>query len=130
MKSLQEWIDRKPAGPKPKKRIERRTPLPRATKRIASVGAKAKREAPGYRAASLAHLTEFPRCQIGPVFKAAGIDVLCLDTATHVHHSKGRGKYLCDRSTFFSSCSGECHPRAVHELYVAEARALGLLQNR
>lgn len=124
MKTLKEWLERKPKGPAP------RRPLPRSTKRIAPIGAKAKRTAGEYRAAVLAHLRQNPHCQIGPVIKAAGFDVLCLDTATHVHHTRGRGRFLCDRTTFRSSCSGECHPQWVHASNVAEATALGLLLPR
>lgn len=73
------------------------------------------------------HLAAHPRCQIGPVIKAAGYHVDCWGDATHVHHAKGRHGLTCDRRYFFSSCSGECHPRWVHQTNVKEAYVLGLL---
>lgn len=123
MNEFERWLTRRPAGRKPRKPIAR-------TSRPRPIGAKAKREAPEYARVVLAHLTEFPRCQIGPRVTAAGFTVRCLGVATHVHHTRGRGRYKCDRSTFLSSCSGECHPQWVHVTNVAEAIDLGLLLPR
>ncbi len=120
MKSFEEWLAREPAGPKPRKRIARNV-------RLRPVSDRRRREGPGYKAAVTAHLAEFPRCQIGPRIRAAGHEVRCLGVATHVHHTRGRGRHLCDRATFLSSCSGECHPRWIHDTHRAEAIALGLL---
>lgn len=120
MKTLKEWLERKPKGPAPKRPIARNV-------RPKQVSARRRREAPGYKVATEEHLREFPSCQIGPVITAAGFHVRCLGVATHVHHTRGRGRFLCDRTTFRSSCSGECHPQWVHFSNVAEATALGLL---
>ena len=120
MKTLQEWLDRKPAGRKPRKPIARNVrPKPVSNRR--------RRENPAYEAAVAAHLADFPACQIGPRIRDAGFEVRCLGVATHPHHVRGRGRYLCDRSTFLSSCGGECHPEWIHWTHVKEARALGLL---
>lgn len=127
---FEKWLNREPAGPKPRKPLRRSRGLAGVAKGIASIGAKAKRTRVPYRKAVLEHLAEFPNCQIGPIIKAAGFEVLCLDTATHAHHTRGRGRFLCDRSTFLSSCSGECHPQWVHVSNVKEATDLGLLLPR
>jgi len=111
---LEKWLARKTAGPAPKKR------LPRVSNRR-------KLEAPKYKLASAQYLVAHPVCEIGPVFAAAGIYVACKGRATHVHHIRGRGRFLCEAHTFAASCSGECHPQAVHITHVHEARRLGLL---
>jgi hypothetical protein len=121
MKTLQEWLDRKPAGPKPRKRIARNV-------RPKRVSDRRRRENPEYKATVAAHLAEFPRCQVGPRIKAGGFEVRCLGVATHVHHVRGRGRFLCDRTTFLSSCGGDCHPPWIHQTNVADAYALGLLK--
>lgn len=142
MRDFTDWLNREPAGPKAKKPIPKISHkrasriaaglvsfFPKRTK-IAPVGAKAKREAPRYARVTTEYLLEHPTCEIGPIIKAAGFEVLCLDTSTHVHHTRGRGRYKCDKSTFKASCSGECHPFWVHEKNVAAATALGLLLPR
>lgn len=114
--TLQQWLSRQPSGPKPKKR------LPRVSKRRKIIN-------PAYVLAKQAHLRDNPKCQVGPIIRAAGFKVRCKIRATHVHHIRGRvGKYLCDRTYFLSSCNGECHPLWVHQLHPKEARALGLLE--
>lgn len=123
MKPFEEWLNRKPAGPKPRKRIARRM-------RPRQVSTRRRRATPGYKQVVAEHLKEHPSCQIGPVIRAAGFVVRCLGVATHPHHTRGRGRYLCDKSTFLSSCSGECHPQFVHITHVEEATTLGLLLPR
>lgn len=115
MQTLTQWLRRKPAGPKPKKR------LPRVSKRR-------QRMTPAYTAAKRMHLREFPFCQIGPIIRAAGFKVRCTGRAIGIHHVKGRlGALLCDRKFFLSSCWGECHPQWIHETHKAEAIRLGLI---
>lgn len=123
MKSFEDWLNRSPAGPKPKKRIARNVrPKPISSRR--------RRESPDYKRATEEHLRDNPRCQIGPVIRSGGFAVRCLGLATHVHHTRGRGRYYCDKATFLSSCGGECHPQFVHITNVKEATALGLLLPR
>lgn len=100
--------------------IKRRKPIARVSKRKRAQDAQYAKE-------RAEHLAEYPKCQIGPVIKAAGHQVECWGEATHVHHAKGRHGLTCDRRYFFSSCSGECHPRWVHQTNVKEAYVLGLL---
>lgn len=113
--SLQDWLNRKPKGPAPRKRIPAKS-------------AKRKALDPAYARAVSAHLKANPFCQVGPIIKAGGFPVICRGKATHVHHVKGRvGALLCDRRHFLSSCGGECHPRWIHDTHKAEAITLGLL---
>lgn len=105
----------------------KRSPLKRKT-RLNRVSPRKRALRADYAKVSAEHLAEYPRCQIGPRIKAAGYQVDCWDKATHVHHVKHRGKYLCDRNFFLSSCSGECHPKFIHQTNVKEAYELGLLQ--
>lgn len=123
MKTLQEWLDRKPAGPAPKRPIKRNV-------RPKRVSDRRRKENPKYKAAVEAHLAEFPNCQIGPIIMAAGFKVNCRGRATHPHHVKGRGRFLCDRTTFLSSCDGECHPQWCHVTNKEDAIALGLIVQR
>lgn len=95
--------------------------------RLARISPKHRRELGDYSRASAEYLVEHPQCEIGPAFLAAGLRLRCLGVATHVHHTKGRGKYLCDKSTFKSSCSGECHPQAVHQTHKDVAIKIGLI---
>lgn len=114
--TLQQWLDRKPAGRKPRKPVKKRS-------------AKRQRQDPEYRAAKRMHLREHPTCQISPIIRKAGFKVRCTGRATHVHHVWGRiGELLCDREHFLSSCSGECHPQWIHESHKLEAIELGLLK--
>lgn len=120
MNPFKEWLERKPKGPAPRRPIARNV-------RPKKISARRRREAPGYKQATDEHLRAHPACQIGPVIAAAGFRVRCLGKATHVHHTRGRGRFYCDKATFLSSCGGECHPQWVHVTNVAEATALGLL---
>jgi hypothetical protein len=47
------------------------------------------------------YLREHPLCEC------------CKDYATQIHHKSGRGKYLCDKSTFMAAC-WFCH-RRIHD---------------
>ena len=115
MPKLQDWLKRGEKRPKPKKRIAHRSKRRELQERE-------------YRKIKPWWLALHPKCEIGPVFKAAGIAVKCRGRATHIHHRLGRiGKLLTDTTHFIASCSGECHPQAVHETHKAEARQLGLL---
>lgn len=110
-----EWLRRKPAGPKPRKRIPK-------------VSAKRKPRLVEYAHAKRMHLAEFPTCQISPIIRAGGFKVRCRGRGRFIHHIRGRlGKMLCDRRYFLTSCDGECHPEWIHETHKAEAIQLGLL---
>lgn len=116
MQDFASWLERKPAGPKPRKRI------PRVSKRK-------QRQLPEYEAAKKAHLRDNPVCQIGPIIMEAGHKVRCNYRAVSVHHVRGRiGKLLCDRRYFLSACDGECHIPWIHTTHKDEAKRLGLLQ--
>lgn len=51
----------------------------------------------------------------------------CTGAATECHHSRGRGEYLLDDSTFKALC-GHCHRYL--ETHVEVSRALGFTKNR
>jgi hypothetical protein len=98
--TLADWLNRKAKGPAPKKR------LPKVAKRNASRFRCYAKEAKAYK---LAH----PFCGI------------CHDgKTTDVHHTKGRGPFLLDQSTWLPVCR-PCHIW-VHAM-PKEARELGLL---
>lgn len=100
--------------------LKRKTPLRKRSPRKA-------KERADYARVSSEYLKDHPNCEIGPVIKLAGLSVNCWGKSTHVHHMKGRGRYLCDTDYFLASCSGECHPQWIHKTHVKEARELGLL---
>lgn len=54
-----------------------------------------------YRAARLFYLNKHPNCEI------------CQRPADDIHHKRGRGKFLCDTSTFMATCRF-CHNR-IHD---------------
>lgn len=98
-----EWLRRKPAGHKPRKRLPRATP-----KR-----AKMNREYGKLRAAYLTRLT----CE-------ANIKPICTGRMTEIHHAQGRGINLNNLNTWVGVCR-ECH-RYIHA-NPSKARSLGLL---
>lgn len=113
--SFQDWLNRRPAGPKPKKRI------PQVSKRH-------KVKLVEYSHAKRMHLAEHPTCQISPIIRAAGFAVRCTGRGRSIHHVRGRlGPLLCDRRYFLTSCDGECHPQWIHETHKDQAIKLGLL---
>lgn len=108
--------------------LARPTPTKRPKGRIPHMSKKREGERAIYKKMLPGWLRAHPTCEIGPVFHAAGIPVKCLRRTTHAHHVKGRiGKILHDEKHMLASCSGECHPQAVHRTHVKEARKLGLL---
>lgn len=114
--TLQQWLDRKKPGKKPRKRI------PHVSRRQQLRNAE-------YHRAVAAWKPLHPTCEVGPIIKAAGFKVRCNRVTTHPHHVKGRlGKNLCDQTTWLASCDGECHPFWIHQAHVEEAKKLGLLQ--
>ena len=113
--SLQQWLDRKAAGPAPKRRL----PKVKASRRAEL--SKYARILPAWKAAH-------PTCEVCPVIKAAGYQVRCTVKTTHPHHVKGRiGKLLYDERFFLSCCDGEGHPGFIHDRHPSIARELGLL---
>jgi len=40
---------------------------------------------------------------------------ICKQAASDLHHKKGRGKFLCDKSSFMALCR-PCHNRCHHEV--------------
>jgi len=112
MKTLAEWLARKPKGPAPKR------PLPRVTPKRA----KQNRE---YSVKRKAFLEKWPLCGLGAVRTATWSQDACGNRSCDVHHREGRlnGNYL-DESTWIALCRN-CHD-AVHR-HPKEARSLGLL---
>ncbi len=97
---FQKWLDRKPAGPKPKKR------LPRVTKKRA----KQLRE---YSVRAAAFKRANPHCQS------------CGKRTRDVHHTLGRGPNLLNESSWMALCR-PCH-RWCHE-NPGDARAKGWIK--
>ena len=115
MPLLKDWLKRGEKRPKQKKFMRK------ISARRAEQLAEYRKLLPGWIAAH-------PKCEIGPRFRAAGVMVKCKGKTTHPHHVRGRiGKLLCDTRYFLASCSGECHPQAVHYTHKKEAKALGML---
>lgn len=102
MMAFEDWLNRKPTGPAPKKRL----PV---------FSAKRAKEGAEYRRKRVAYLTRHPTCQ------ACG-----KRRAEHIHHKAGRhgGKYL-DESSWMAVCF-LCH-NVIHA-HPKEARALGYLE--
>ncbi len=132
MKTLAEWLARKPKGPAPKR------PLPRVTPKRA----KQNRE---YSVKRKAFLLAHPYCQIAlkrlgyseedafeydgniPIDWDNGSGVVGhnhIPRAQEIHHSRGRGKYFLDESTWLAASRTE-HQWA-HQ-HPKEARAIGVL---
>lgn len=103
-RNLADWLDRQPT---PKKR-----------KRIPAMSAKRKKEAALYSKKRKAFLEKYPRCQV------CGLFSLVHFPSEDVHHTKKRGKYYLDDSTWLAVCRG-CHNR-IHS-NPKEARHLCLL---
>lgn len=127
MKTLAEWLQRKPAGPKPKKPLKRTTkPRPMSPKR--------QRESRVYTQKRKAFLAAHPKCMAWPrilehvASKPGGLATLpyMADfSSTEIHHmKKPKCKYLNDESTWLAVC------RWSHEWIENNksiARQLGLL---
>ena len=120
--SLEDWLKRKRSGPKPRKGLRR------SAKPMNQVSRKQRTKLVEYAHAKRMHLKEHPTCQISPIIRAAGYEVRCTGRGKFIHHVRGRGKYLCDRRYFLTSCDGECHPQFVHVTHKDLAIKLGLLQ--
>lgn len=125
MKTLAEWLARKPAGPKPKKPLKR-TPLKPRTKRVRPVSKKMARKLAVYRVKRVEYLATHDTCVVGPILWNANIlESNCTYSATEIHHKARRlGENLNDESTWIATCA-ECH-RYV-ETHAKKARELGLL---
>ncbi len=109
MKTLQEWLDRKPAGPAQKKPIARRARVKRVSERRRKEGAE-------YAKKRKAFLAARPRCEAAPL--------ACRQPSTDVHHRAKRGRNYLDESTWIAVCR-TCHDW-IHA-HPKEARELGLL---
>lgn len=48
-------------------------------------------------------LLEHPTCEVCPLL--SGIHEVTTHPATVIHHKRGRGPFLCDKTTFIASCS-------------------------
>lgn len=102
--TLQDWLNRKPAGPKPRKRIP-------------TVSAKRAVDNKVYRCRKAVFLKAHPICQ-WPVGAGCGCSPVDL------HHKAGRGKNFLNESTWLALCR-PCH-NWVHR-NPSKARELGLL---
>ena len=120
MKTLSEWLERKPSGPKPKKRLKR-------TGRIRQVSKKMARKLAVYRVKREKFLAERDRCEIGPVLWNANIlESNCEYSGVEVHHVARRlGENLNDERTWLATCQN-CHRYC--ESHANIARQLGLLK--
>lgn len=119
--SLKDWLNRKPAGPKPRKRLKQ-TPL----RRVSSKHGKKLRE---YFRVRADYLAKQAACEAGLVILKAKLPEFyhvprCEVWAKEVHHIAGRGSNLCNTDTFCAICP-ECH-RWVHA-HGQKAREIGLL---
>jgi hypothetical protein len=109
------------ARPRPKKGLKK--------SRIKRVSKKREGELAIYRKMLPGWLRAHPRCEIGPIFHAAGIHVNCMGRTSHPHHIRGRiGKLLYQEDNLLASCSGECHPQAVHQTHKDAAITLGIIK--
>ena len=100
MQTLSQWLVRKPAGPKPRKR------LPKMSR-------KRQREAKAYSLLRAAYMKAHPLCQ-----KCGRA------RSDELHHRGGRGKNYLNPDLFSAVCAS-CH-RAIHA-HPSEARAEGWL---
>lgn len=116
MLSLEDWLKRKPTGPKPKTRI-------------ASMSKKRTKEAREYARLRKKFLTPARNCEALVTILLAGNTVRVekgdSTLATEIHHREGRGKNLNNTSTWLAVCR-PCH-RWIHQ-HPSKARALGLLK--
>ncbi len=123
MQTLQQWLDRKPAGPKPKKRVRQ-------------VSKKRAREGKAYSLLRAAFLKAHPRCQafetilwgasVGTTPSKDGwLENIAPPLATDIHHKAGRydGNYL-NTDTWLAVC--RLSHRWIHA-NPKKARELGLL---
>lgn len=101
---FKDWLERKPAGPKPRKRIK-----PASAKRGAAL-----RE---YAKLRKAYLTR-GSCE-------AALLPVCTGRMTEIHHAQGRGPNLNNVNTWVGCCQA-CH-RWIHA-HPGRARKLGLLK--
>lgn len=116
--TLQQWLDRKPAGRKPRKPVKKRS-------------AKRQRDAKEYTKLRAAFLIARPRCQAcGPFDDAFGAGATwdrhkCAKSCD-VHHKAGRlGGNLLNTTTWMAVCRS-CHDW-IHA-HPSDARKLGLLK--
>jgi hypothetical protein len=114
---LRAWLDRKPAGKKPRK------PLKRGG-RVKPVSAKRQREGRIYSERRKVFLAANPVCMLGGPLYSAGHDPHCEVHSCEVHHVRRRGKFYLDETTWAATCAS-CH-RFAHA-HPKEARLLGLL---
>ncbi len=108
VKSLQEWLNRKPAGPKPKRRVK-------------PVSKKRKKESVAYAKRRKAYLAAHPLC-------ACSMSLFGYhQRADQIHHKAGRlGPNYLDESTWLAVC------RESHEwihAHASKARANGWIIN-
>ncbi len=133
MRSFEDWLERKPAGPKPRKPLKR-TALKRSTKRlnrtqVRRVSKKHARELREYQKVRVEYLAEHAACEAGPIILAARLPVAyqvprCGVWSNQVHHTARRGPNLLNKDTFCACCP-DCH-RWI-ETHAQKSRELGLL---
>ena len=110
------WLKRKPAGPKPRRRLTRT--------QVRRVSKKRRKESAEYMAKRKAFLLAHPVCQLS----TPRTDIIegCRAKATDIHHVRGRtGANYLNAGTWMSACR-DCH-RWVHD-HPGQARAIGLLK--
>lgn len=88
-------------------------------KPINAISKKTRQKVAKYSELRLVFLSEYPLCQCRGQH--------CSSIATEVHHSKGRGKYLLDTSTYIALCHNchvwvEMHPKEAKELNYSQSR--------
>lgn len=128
MKSFEEWLQRRPAGPKPKKPLKRGG-SPKRKCRLGQVSAKHAKALREYYARRRAYLERNPWCEAGTIITRAKLPESysvprCTVASTQIHHMRRRGPYLNDESTWCGCCA-DCH-RWI-ETHAQKARELGLL---
>ncbi len=121
MSDFEDWLNRKPAGPKPRKPLKRT--------RVNKVSARHRNALKEYYDRRRGYLEAHPICEAGPVIARAKLPAayrvpVCGVKAVQVHHTRGRGPYLNDEATFCGICPA-CHV-FVHA-HGQWARAVGLL---
>lgn len=95
--------------------LQRRSPLRRRSKRTEARDRRYTRE-------RLEFLAERPLCQIG-------WDDGCTGAATSVHHRRGRGRFMLDRSTWVACCH-PCHMAAHANPVEAYRRGVSVHRNQ
>lgn len=105
--------------------MKRSGPLKRG-KPMKRMSSKRRMERLIYNRLATEHLAETPYCQC--CWLLWPDQVIAAHAARECHHSKGRGKFYLDKTTFRSACVKAHH--YIHHVNPNHARAVGLLPPR